>query len=91
MKKNNQPTEVKVLTAKEAADRAEVGTQTIINWIKDFNDEENGIIIGKKIGGRWKVYPTGLDKIISGELNYDNKRKEAGEEKIKKGNAGKCC
>lgn len=58
------------LTTTEASDKMEVGSQTIRNWVSDFGDE-----VGEKVGGRYRIYQAGLDKIKSGELSYDGKEK----------------
>ena len=55
----------KTILAPEAAKRAGVSKVTIYNWIKDFG-------IGIKIGGRWIVYEEELEKIMKGEIHYEN-------------------
>ena len=48
----------------EAAEKADVSTMTIRNWIKDFG-------IGIKIGGRWKVDANALQDILDGKVTYE--------------------
>lgn len=53
------------MTTNKAAELAGVTTATIRNWISDFG-------IGIKKGGRWIVFKNKLEKILSGEIHYDN-------------------
>ncbi len=53
------------ITVPGAAELAGVSNETIYNWIEDFG-------IGKKIAGRWRVEKEKLDKILAGEVTYEN-------------------
>jgi hypothetical protein len=43
----------------EAAGRSHVSQQTIRNWCVQYR-------IGAKIGGRWRVDPAALDRLLAG-------------------------
>ncbi len=62
------PTKNNEIDTVEAAEKAGVSQETIRNWIRDFK----AFKIGTKKGGRWVVYRDKLDKILSGEIHYDN-------------------
>lgn len=55
------------ITTIEAAVRAGVTMATIENWCKTYS-------IGTKVGGRWRVDPGKLDRMLRGELNEKDNR-----------------
>jgi hypothetical protein len=59
-----------------AAIIANVSTETIRNWIRDFG-------IGYKSGGRWVVNRAKLNKVKSGELHYETQGRPRGKAKGK--------
>ena len=65
--KKNTPS-IDTFTVPEAAKKANVTNETIRNWIRDFKKYK----IGQKKGGRWMVYSDGLDRILKGELTYED-------------------
>ncbi len=50
---------MKYITTTIAARRADVTTVTVITWCEHYG-------IGKKIGGRWRVDPEKLQKLLEG-------------------------
>lgn len=64
------------ITTVEAAKEANVSTETIRNWIRDFG-------IGYKSGGRWVVNRAKLKKVKSGELHYETQGRPRGKAKGK--------
>lgn len=54
------------LTTKEAAFRANKTQETIRQWIQDFG-------IGIKVGGRWSISESMLNRVLSGEVHYKRK------------------
>jgi hypothetical protein len=52
------------ISTKEAATKAEVTEPTIINWCIRYG-------IGIKVGGRWRVSPSSLNKMLTGNIAGD--------------------
>ena len=57
------------ISTKEAAVKAEVTEATIINWCVRYS-------IGVKVGGRWRVSPSLLNKMLAGDTEGDLKHGE---------------
>jgi hypothetical protein len=71
-----KPMERIKLTVPEAAKKAKKSTETIRTWIEDFK-------IGKKIAGRYEVYSDMLQKVLNGELTYENQGRPSKKDKKK--------
>lgn len=54
-----------IINTAVAAERAGVTIATIENWCRQYG-------IGIKVGGRWRVDPHLLSKMLRGELNEAN-------------------
>ena len=53
------------LIPKEAAEKAKVTEPTIINWCERYEG------LGIKVGGRWRINPKMLDKVLDGSLEME--------------------
>ena len=51
----------KYISTKEAAIKADVTEATVINWCRSYG-------IGVKVGGRWRVSPSLLNQMLTGDL-----------------------
>lgn len=56
------------ISTKKAAAEAQVTEPTIINWCVRYG-------IGRKVGGRWRVSPSLLSKMLAGDAEHDATRK----------------
>jgi DNA-binding transcriptional MerR regulator len=58
----------KYLTTSEAAQVADVSSVTIRTWCSTYG-------IGRRVGGRYRIDPQKLEKLLSGDV-YDETRKK---------------
>lgn len=56
-------------TTTQAAEKANVTVATMIHWCQELG-------IGVKVGGRWRVDPKQLEKVLDGTLDKEFKTRE---------------